>query len=277
MSVNYRLTSEGLRTGSVSHAQASSEKFSTSKGSSELLSRRLGSPDSRRGGGQWDGPGSELQVCISKISFHSYVGWNRRSTPIISSMFVQKRIKLINVQLDPGNLGGILRTAYFFGVDAVAISNRNGAPLSPVALKASAGASEVMELMSIAHPRAFIDESQRNGWKFYAGVAPSGSTGFGSKRVARLTTSTLRCPARDHPCVLMLGGEGEGLSWDLQKKADFELGVEGYRAGQGGVDSLNVGVATGLLCEAFLRKTADHHVIKGRAEADKVEGGERLF
>lgn len=192
-------------------------------------------------------------------------------------MFVQKRIKLISVQLDPGNLGGVLRTAYFFGVDAVAISNRNGAPLSPVALKASAGASEVMELMSIAHPRAFIDESRKSGWKFYAGVAPSGSTGFDSKRVARLTTSTLRCPVRDHPCVLMLGGEGEGLSWDLQKKADFELGVEGYRAGQGGVDSLNVGVATGLLCEAFLRKPVDQHVIKERAETDKVEGGERLF
>lgn len=195
----------------------------------------------------------------------------------ISSMFVQKRINLIIVQLDPGNLGGILRTAYFFGVDAVAISNRNGAPVSPVALKASAGASEVMKLMSIAHPRAYIDESQKNGWVFYAGVAPSGPTGYDHKGVARLTIATLRCPVQDHPCVLMLGGEGDGLSWDLQKKADFELGVEGYRAGQGGVDSLNVGVATGLLCDAFLRKPVYHRTIKGHAETDNVQGGERLF
>lgn len=195
-------------------------------------------------------------------------------------MFVQKRVKLINVQLDPGNLGGILRTAHFFGVDAVAISNRNGAPLSPVALKASAGASEVMELMSIAHPRAYIDESKRNGWVFYAAVAPSSSTGCDSKRVARLTTSDLRYPIRlvkDHPCVLMLGGEGDGLPWDLQKKADFEVGIEGYRASQGGVDSLNVGVAAGLLCDSFLRERVYIPRFKGQAETDNVEGGERLF
>lgn len=186
-------------------------------------------------------------------------------------------IKLTNAQLDPGNLGGILRTAYFFGVDAVAISTRNGAPLSPVALKASAGASENLDLMSIAHPRAFIDESQENGWKFYAAVAPSNSTSPDDRRVTHFTTSTLACPVRNHPCVLMLGGEGEGLGWNLQKKADFVLGVEGHRIGQGGVDSLNVSVATGLLCEAFLRRPSSDHVGKDVSDTDNAEGGQRLF
>lgn len=51
----------------------------------------------------------------------------------------------------------------------------------------------------------------------------------------------------------MLGGEGEGLRWNLQRKADHEIGIDGARAGMGGIDSLNVSVATGLLCEAFLR------------------------
>ena len=58
----------------------------------------------------------------------------------------------------------------------------------------------------------------------------------------------------NHPCVLILGGEGEGLRWGIQKKADFLLSIEGYRSGKGGVDSLNVSVAAGLLCEAFLRR-----------------------
>lgn len=51
----------------------------------------------------------------------------------------------------------------------------------------------------------------------------------------------------------MLGSEGEGLRWTLQKKADYVLGVQGARLGQGGVDSLNVSVAAGLLCEAFMK------------------------
>ena len=52
----------------------------------------------------------------------------------------------------------------------------------------------------------------------------------------------------------MLGGEGEGLRQILQRKADYIVGVEGQRIGQGGVDSLNVSVAAGVLCEAFLRR-----------------------
>ena len=75
----------------------------------------------------------------------------------------------------------------------------------------------------------------------------------------------------------MLGGEGEGLSWDLQKKADFVLGVEGNRIRPRGVDSLNVSVATGLLCEAFLRRPVSVHVDKKSSGTDNTDGGQRLF
>ena len=61
---------------------------------------------------------------------------------------------------------------------------------------------------------------------------------------------------QEHPCLLVLGGEGEGLRWNIQSKADLKVGIEGMRAGHIGVDSLNVSVAAGLLCEAFLRSPA---------------------
>ena len=54
--------------------------------------------------------------------------------------------------------------------------------------------------------------------------------------------------------MLIFGSEGEGLRWKIQEKADLGVGIEGQRRGQSGVDSLNVSVAAGLLCEAFLRK-----------------------
>lgn len=184
------------------------------------------------------------------------------STPMV-------RLHITNLtQLDPGNLGAILRTAYFLGIDAVAISNRNSAPLTPITLKASAGASESLPLLSISHPGAFIDESQKNGWKFYAAV--TGGTNPTEKQ-PQLTTSDINSPARNHPCVLMLGGEGEGLRWNLQKKADLLLSIEGHRSGQGGVDSLNVSVATGLLCEAFLRKP-----VKDEMKSTKEEPPEKV-
>lgn len=163
------------------------------------------------------------------------------------------RVLLIeyNAKIDPGNLGALLRTAYFFGVDAVAYSLRNCAPFSPVTLKASVGASESIRLLSVNHPQKFVEESQRNGWKFYAAIAPTDSSKENRNGQPYFSTSSLICPTKNHPCVLMFGGEGEGLRWNLQKKADYLVGIEGQRLGQGGVDSLNVSVAAGILCEAF--------------------------
>ena len=54
----------------------------------------------------------------------------------------------------------------------------------------------------------------------------------------------------------MIGAEGDGLRPNLRKKANFDIGVEGQRLGQGGIDSLNVSVAAGVLCQAFLKEPA---------------------
>lgn len=189
-------------------------------------------------------------------------------------------VLLLDGIVDPGNLGAIMRTAYFLGVDAVAISNRNSAPFTPVTLKASAGASENLPLMSISQPGSFIDECQKNGWKFSAAVAPgSQPSASAPARKPYYSTSTLGCPTRDHPCVLILGGEGEGLRWNIQKKADDVVGIEGHRAGQGGVDSLNVSVAAGLLCEAFLRRPARNvrNVLERRQDKVSIEDASNVI
>lgn len=168
--------------------------------------------------------------------------------------------------LDPGNLGAILRTAFFLGVDAVAISKRSSAPISPVATKASAGASEALPLVSVSQPGNFIDRCKGNGWKIYAAAAPTPGkrTGLGNY----LSTFNLGSHIRDHPCLLILGGEGDGLHWNIRRKADFDVGIDGPRIGQGDVDSLNVSVAAGLLCEAFLRKPTKGRAIDANAPFD---------
>ena len=144
-----------------------------------------------------------------------------------------------------------MRSAFFLGIDAVAISKHNGASLTPTALKASAGASETVPIVTLNHPRAFLEDSLSNGWKFYGAVAKATSAKEGQ---TALSLTDLGTPARDHPCIIGLGGEGEGLNETLQRKADFLLSIEGQGNRLNYVDSLNVSVAAGLLCEAFLRK-----------------------
>jgi 21S rRNA (GM2251-2'-O)-methyltransferase len=171
--------------------------------------------------------------------------------------------------LDPGNLGAIIRSAYYLGVDAIAFSARNSAPFSPVTLKASAGAAENMPLLSVANPASFIDTSRNNGWQFFAAEAPASAVASLNaldqnnlpQRVPTvLSLSGLSSKLTESPCVLMLGGEGFGLSKKLRKRVSAFVAIPGTFTNSSaddlaGVDSLNVSVASALLCEAFLRQS----------------------
>ena len=152
-------------------------------------------------------------------------------------------------------MGAIIRSSHFLGADGILICTRNSAALTPVALKAAAGAAETLPLFSVSQPASFIDECQENGWKFYAAVSPSSSDSGRASGRPYYSSTALGNPTRKHPCVLILGSEGDGLRWTIQKKADFMLGIEAQRAGSGDLDSLNVSVASALLCDAFLRES----------------------
>ena len=66
---------------------------------------------------------------------------------------------------DPQNLGALLRTAEGAGVDGVVVTERRSAPLSPVAVKASAGAAEHVKLARVVNlVRALEDLKKRNLW-----------------------------------------------------------------------------------------------------------------
>ncbi|KAG4443489.1 hypothetical protein IFR05_001059 [Cadophora sp. M221] len=160
-------------------------------------------------------------------------------------------VLLLDSIVDPGNLGGIIRTASFLGVSAIAISTRNSASFTPVVLKASAGASENITLFSVNKPAGFVVDSKAAGWRVYAAVAPSKRND--PSMPVSLSTDELKDPLAEAPCILMLGSEGVGLRWNLRSKADFDLYIRG--CGQSfSVDSLNVSVATGILCNSFLSK-----------------------
>ena len=137
-------------------------------------------------------------------------------------------------------------------MDAVVLST-HGSPLTTAALKASAGAAEMLPIISVHNTGSFVRNSQRYGWKFYAAVP--GHDGIETRRGDTHSLTTIGTPLLKDPCVVMLGGEGSGLWKDLQWKADRFVTINGPRAGQAGVDSLNVSVSAALLSEAFLRRT----------------------
>ncbi|KFY14939.1 hypothetical protein V492_02315, partial [Pseudogymnoascus sp. VKM F-4246] len=125
---------------------------------------------------------------------------------------------------------------------------------------------------TVNSPAGFVADSKAAGWKIYAAVAPS--TNRAANPPMAMTTEELCNPLLEAPCMLMLGSEGAGLRWNLRSKADVELSIEG--SGQRGlVDSMNVSVATGVLCNAFVSKKAQSvapaAVEKGEVETKPVK------
>lgn len=174
-------------------------------------------------------------------------------------------VVLLHEVLDPGNLGAMIRTATFLGASAVAITTSGSASLTPVATKAAAGASEEIPILVVGSDMDFITASQRAGWRFYAAAPPS------LHKDPRKTTSAKvekDDPLREAPCVLVLGSEGRGLPKTLRRAADFEISIPGSSITS--VNSLNVSVAGGILCNAFINPSL------GRSEKE-TESERALF
>ncbi|TLD06039.1 uncharacterized protein PgNI_08593 [Pyricularia grisea] len=181
----------------------------------------------------------------------------------------QPLVLLLDRILDPGNLGNILRTASFLGVSAVVISQRNSATLTPVALKAAAGASETLPLFACENPAGFLHNSKEAGWKVYAAVAPSRSRKESEQDVYDIEDLD---PLATNPCLLVVGSEGDGLPTMIKTKSDHTVTIPNS-SGAHTIDSLNVSVATGLLCGAFLRgvmKEKNPRQTSGNQKSDEM-------
>lgn len=177
--------------------------------------------------------------------------------------------------LDEGNLGSMTRSAYYFGVDAIITPTRQCAPWSQITLKASSGAAEAIPIFSVNNPAEFLMKCARNGWRLYASDAvppeqqrpvldssprESDSGDFSSRIVYSYARSPRRLPVdfspvASNPTMLMMGAEGTGLTPTCLNHAHFKVGLRGGReVDEIGVDSLNVSVASGLLCYEMLQK-----------------------
>jgi len=143
-------------------------------------------------------------------------------------------VLLLDSIFDPQNFGAILRAAECFAVDAVIYSKNRGTSLTPAVSKASAGASGLVELISVSNLADALSKLKDSGFWIAATS--------GEKEAQELDSF-------DFPkkLVILMGSEGEGLQPLLLKNADFVLRIPLY----GKLESLNVSQATAILLYAF--------------------------
>jgi 23S rRNA (guanosine2251-2'-O)-methyltransferase len=138
---------------------------------------------------------------------------------------------------DPQNLGALIRTAEAVGVDAVITPRHRAAALTPSAVKASAGASEHLPVVSVpnlAQAMARIGE---------AGIWRVGLAAEAEERYDRVDYR--------EPTAIVIGGEGEGLRQLTRKSCDRLVSLPMT----GRVASLNAAAAgAAILYEAFRQR-----------------------
>ena len=139
---------------------------------------------------------------------------------------------------DPTNFGTLLRSAEAAGVDGVVFPERGAAPLSPAAVKASAGASEHLLLARQPTIGEAIHELKQAGLRLAAADQDATASAWESDLSG--------------PLAVVVGSEGSGLSGATKRRCD--LLVSFPMAGR--VASLNAATAGALLLFEVVRQRA---------------------
>jgi 23S rRNA (guanosine2251-2'-O)-methyltransferase len=175
--------------------------------------------------------------------------------PVSTSGAARLLLALDGVE-DPQNLGALLRVADGAGVDGVILTERRSAPLSPVAVKASAGATEHLRIARVVNLVRSLEELKRhNLW--IIGLDERSHSDYDQFDYTG-------------DCVLVLGREGAGLHDLVRRTCDHLLRIPMA----GGVSSLNVSAAGAVvLYEAFRQRREQVFRTEGAVVAARPGSG----
>ena len=131
---------------------------------------------------------------------------------------------------DPHNFGAVMRSAEFFGAGGIIWARDRSAPLSPAAVRSSAGASERLPLCPVTNLARSLELAKQSEWWVIGTVVDDGQA--------------LQDVAADPPAamIVVLGSEGSGLRRLTRERCDFLVSI----AGPGSLGSLNVSAAAAV-------------------------------
>ena len=136
---------------------------------------------------------------------------------------------------DPRNLGAILRSAECAGANSILLARDRTVGITPVAIKASAGAWVHTRIAQCGNLARTIEDLKARGY-WIAAMVPGGETSLYQLDIRRRL-------------ALVLGAEDRGVRELTRKRADFRVGIPM----RGQLSSLNVSVAAAVALFAITR------------------------
>lgn len=165
---------------------------------------------------------------------------------IESPLPASKLCLLVADVVDPQNLGSILRSAFFYGLSHIYLTRGCG-ELSPIVSKASAGSMEMFadRIFNSGRGRSFVQAAREKGFRFVAAHCRN----YDQSNIKLVEQSHLE------NTVLVIGNEGDGIPKSILEQCEYFVTIPGSSDTiQRGLDSLNVGVATGILLDRLLTR-----------------------
>lgn len=130
---------------------------------------------------------------------------------------------------DPHNLGAIARSAECVGASGLLLSAKFSAPVTPAAVKASAGALEWIPMSRVQRIAEALDQARARGVRVIGTAMPA--------------TASYDANVYQGPIIIVIGSEGEGLHPRVVASCDVTVEIPM----RGKVSSLNASVAAGIV------------------------------
>lgn len=145
----------------------------------------------------------------------------------VSDFYQFQRVALLEDIRDPGNLGTMIRTADWFGVDGIVLL-KGADPYQPKVVRASMGSLFHVPIVSLPGIEA-VKEFQQNGFSLIV-TRPEGE-------------ASELAPSATQKLLVAFGSEAHGTSPQLDALADTSFSIPKY----GAAESLNVAVSFGIV------------------------------
>ncbi len=140
---------------------------------------------------------------------------------------------------DPGNLGTIIRICDWFRIEYLFCSPATVDFYNPKVIQASMGSLCRVKMVKTTFPEVKL-------------LANSSQTPiFG----AFLEGENVYKKELPQKAILVVGNEGNGVNKSLEKQIPAKIKIPGFSEKSSGAESLNVSVATAILCSEFKRQT----------------------
>ena len=137
---------------------------------------------------------------------------------------------------DPGNLGTIVRLADWFGIRRLICSQDTADVYNPKTVQASMGAIARVQVFYLSLPD-WLNEVE--------GIPVYGTF---------LEGKNIYTEALSPSGLIVMGNEGKGISRSVEKRITQKLHIPNYPPDTESTESLNVAMATAIVCSEFRRR-----------------------